>query len=254
MPLSFLRRGHGDPLLLIHGLFGSGENLGGISRHLSKSFDTYSIDLPNHGKSEHTSKTSLSLVTQTVAQFLVNHGVDKVSVVGHSLGGKVAMELALTRPQVVNKLVVMDMSPVAYPPHHNRVFEGLMAINVDALQSRADADEILESYVPEYPIRSFLLKNLVKNTNGGFSWRVNLPVLHEGYGDLLRENANARFDGPTLLLKGGASDYLHESHRENIMRRFPNVSMKIVQNTGHWLHAEKPELVSRLISNFLHAE
>ena len=170
---------------------------------------------------------------------------------GHSLGGKVAMELALSQPQLVNKLVVMDMSPVAYPPHHNKVFEGLLSINVNELKSRADADEALKAFVPEYPVRSFLLKNLVKSSTGGFTWRVNLPVLNNGYGDLLRENTSASFDGPTLLLKGGASDYLKESHRESIMGRFPNVSMKIVQNTGHWLHAEKPELVSKLIFNFL---
>ena len=163
MSLYFSRRGKGDPLLLIHGLFGSGENLGGIGRYLSQHFDTYSIDLPNHGKSNHSVETSLSLITEAVAEFLSAQDLSAVNVVGHSLGGKVAMELALTQPERIKKLVVMDMSPVAYPPHHNKVFEGLLAIDPKNIQSRADADDILKKHVPDFAVRSFLLKNLVRS-------------------------------------------------------------------------------------------
>jgi len=252
MSLHFSKRGSGEALVLIHGLFGSLENLGAIARLLANHFTVYSIDLPNHGKSSHTNSTGLQEIVMELIRWMDEQRLPAANVVGHSLGGKVAMELALFDPQRVGRMAVMDISPVHYNPHHNQVFEGLLAIDTATITRRGDADEILQAYVHELAVRSFLLKNLTKASDGQFQWRMNLPVIHRDYSQLIRGNAVDKiFYGDTLFLKGGASDYIKESHRETILQRFPNARLKIVDNSGHWLHAEKPEIVAKLISKFL---
>ncbi len=239
--------------MLIHGLFGSLENLGAIARLLSEHFTVYSVDLLNHGRSPQTNSVSLDIMVDAFFEWLNEQGLDQVHLVGHSLGGKVAMEFALTHPERVDKMVVMDIAPVHYDPHHNAVFQGLFAVNVNDIRSRSDAENAMKPFVPEDAVRSFLLKNLVRSSSGQFSWRMNLNALHEGYASLIRANAKEKaFPRDTLFVKGGASDYIQESHREEIMSRFPKAGLKVVANTGHWLHAEKPQLVARLIDNFLY--
>lgn len=254
MGLNFKKSGRGPSLVLIHGLFGSLENLGGIARLLQDQFTVYSVDLPNHGRSPHSNPSSLPLMSEQVAQWMATEGLHDVYILGHSLGGKVGMELALTHPALVRKLVVMDIAPIAYGAHHDDVFSGLLALEPETLASRKEADEKLAAYVPELPVRSFLLKNLNK-TPDGFQWRMNLPTLHRCYAQLIQANkADVVFDKPTLFLKGGNSPYIREEHREAILSRFPKTQLKVVANTGHWLHAEKPEIVAKLAEKFLSAE
>ncbi len=250
--LYFRQAGEGEPLLLIHGLFGSLENLGALARPLAETFRVYSLDLPNHGRSPQVETLSLASMTETLLAWLDEEKLGQVHLLGHSLGGKVAMELALRHPQRVKNLVVLDIAPVDYPPHHNEVFAGLLALDTAQLQSRSEADQLLKAHVPEIAVRSFLLKNLVKDPQGGFAWRMNLPVIHRDYPQLIAANRRgARFDGNTLFIKGGNSDYLQTEYREEILERFPKAAIKIVPDTGHWLHAEKPELVARLAKRFL---
>lgn len=189
---------------------------------------------------------------QAVVFWMETHNLHRAHMLGHSLGGKVAMELALRHPQRVSRLVVLDMSPVHYDAHHNQVFSGLLAVDLDTVQTRSAAEEVLASYVTSAPVRSFLLKNLIKTSSGKFAWRMNLKGLHRAYPQLICANAErCVYAAPTLFLKGGASDYIQERHRHEILSRFPSASLKIVANTGHWLHAEKPELVCKLIEKFL---
>jgi esterase len=247
--------GEGEPLVLIHGLFGSLENLGGIARLLAEDFAVHSLDLPNHGRSKHTSAMSLASMAADVLAWMDEQGLEQAHMLGHSLGGKVAMEVALTHPERVASLVVVDIAPVTYSPHHNDVFKGLLAVDPAQIESRAEADKALKPYVPELPVRSFLLKNLVKEPDGGFAWRMNLPVINQEYEQLIAANrADARYPGPTLFVKGGDSHYIQEKHREDIISRFPQAAVRIVPETGHWLHAEKPELVARLVKRFVAAE
>lgn len=251
MSLHFSQTGNGPPLLLIHGLFGSLENLGGIARLLSGHFSVYSIDLPNHGRSPHTGSLNLKALADAVAQWLDSRHLGKVHVVGHSLGGKVGMELALTEPSRVDKLVVIDIAPVQYPPHHDDVFAGLAAIEPETLASRSEADEILQRFVPEAAVRSFLLKNLVKREDG-YAWRMNLPALHRNYDEIVAANSEGtRFDGDVLFIKGGDSNYIQEKHRQAILSRFPSAKVRVIPATGHWLHAEKPALVANQIVRFI---
>lgn len=251
MPLHSKKQGQGPALVLLHGLFGSLENLAALARQLQNHFTVYSIDLPNHGRSSHYSSTDLDLMSNTVMEWMREHKIERAHLLGHSLGGKIAMQIALTKPELVEKLVVMDIAPSKYDPHHHSVFDGLHAVDINNLSSRSEADEAMKPHVPEMAVRSFLLKNITKATTGNFIWRMNLPVIHKYYAELIRENANAVFDGATFFVKGGASDYITEKSRADIEKRFPNASYKIVSNVGHWLHAEKPALVASLIEKFL---
>jgi esterase len=249
--LHFQVAGKGEPLVLLHGLFGSLENLGAIARLLSAQFKVYSVDLPNHGRSAHRTGAGLEYMAETVWQWMEQAGLGRAAIVGHSLGGKVAMEVALAHPDRVAGLVVIDIAPVAYPPRHQDIFAGLNAIEPTTLASRAEAETQLSAYVQDTAVRNFLLKNLVRRDNR-FTWRMDLEDLQREYPNLIDENrADAAFGAPVLFLKGGASDYIRADHHQAITRRFPAAQYKVIANAGHWLHAEKPELVATLIRKFL---
>lgn len=246
-------QGQGEPIILLHGLFGSMENLGALARPLADFYCVHSLDLPNHGRSPHTDTLDLASMAAAVEAWMDTQGIKKAAIIGHSLGGKTAMELALKRPDRITALAVIDIAPVYYPPHHNDVFEGLRQIDPASIQQRSEADALMLPFVPEIAVRSFLLKNLVKEETG-FSWRMNLPVISRDYPALIAGNSLGVFTGPVLFLKGGNSEYVTAAHKNEILSRFPQAQLKIVPDTGHWLHAEKPELVSGLILRFLRGE
>lgn len=247
-------QGSGPDLILVHGLFGSLENLGGLAKGLSEVFSVHSLDLPNHGRSPHRAQMDLPSLAQAVLEWMDAQGIARAHALGHSLGGKTLMELALRHPERVSRLVVLDIAPVHYTPHHLEVFKGLLAVEPDVLTSRAEAEALLLPHVPEIAVRSFLLKNLVREESG-FRWRLNLPVIHRDYPQLIAGNTPGLvFEAPVLFIKGGDSDYLLPEHKIEITTRFPQADLKIVTNTGHWLHAEKPELVTGLCRQFLQAE
>ena len=251
MLIDFSVRGEGDALVLVHGLFGSRENLGAIAKHLSEFYTVYSVDLPNHGRSKHVDDFDLSSMAEALKSWMDETNLSCAHYFGHSLGGKAAMELALSSPQYVDKLVVADIAPVKYGHRHEGVFGGLLDINLGELDSRVTADKVLAKKVPEKPVRSFLLKNLQRSSEGEFSWRMNLGAIHKHYAELIRANHLGLFDRPVLFLKAEDSDYIKAEHKAEIMSRFPAAELKVVSNTGHWLHAEKPELISRLVKRFL---
>ena len=252
MDLHWRVQGAGAPVVLVHGLFGSMENLGMLARALAEHFKVYSLDLPNHGRSPHVETMSLHSMAQDLRSWMDQQGLASAHFVGHSLGGKAVMELALEAPERCQKLAVIDIAPVAYGPHHTDVFAGLAAVDVSALTHRSQADVILQPYVPELAVRSFLLKNLSKGQQG-FSWRMNLPVIHRDYPALIAANrtTNTPFSGDVLFVKGGDSAYILEEHRQAITARFSNAKLRRVTGTGHWLHAEKPEHVAQLLVRFL---
>lgn len=240
------------PVVLIHGLFGSYENLGIIARSLSEQFHVINVDVRNHGRSGHSAQMNYSLMADDLAQTLDALGVNSAYLLGHSMGGKLAMRFAISYPDRVQKLILADIAPVAYQPRHHAIFTGLKSIDLATLSSRAEADKQLANHVTETGVRQFLLKSLVKDEAGKFSWRFNLDALWANYQTLIGDlGTEGSYTGPTLFIKGGDSDYILNEHRPVIAKHFPAAQAKIIQGTGHWLHAEKPAIFSRIVTEFL---
>jgi esterase len=238
-------------VILLHGLFGSLDNLTMLRRELEKDFQVLSIDLPDHGRSEFSTSFSFEHYAQHIALLMDELAIAQAHVVGHSLGGKIAMCLALTHPQKVSKLVLADIAPVAYPPRHQAVFAGLNAVDLANLQDRAEAKAQLALHIEEEGVRQFLLKSLYQQDNN-WHWRFNLAMLQRDYTLLCGAIESAHsFNKPVLFIKGGLSEYLLPQHKAHIDRLFPQAQAKIIQGTGHWLHAEKPVIFNRLVSDFL---
>jgi esterase len=238
-------------VVLIHGLFGSYENLGVIARSLSEQYLVVNVDVRNHGRSGHSADMNYRQMAGDLAQTLDELELTQVALLGHSMGGKLAMAFALLYPERVTKLILADIAPVAYPPRHNSIFAGLEAVDLALLTSRADADKQLAEYINEAGVRQFLLKSLVKD-NDSFYWRFNLAALKANYAALIGEPLmQGQYSGPVLFIKGGDSDYILPEHRPAILQLFPQAQAKIIQGTGHWLHAEKPAAFTKLVQDFL---
>ncbi|GLS25537.1 alpha/beta fold hydrolase [Marinibactrum halimedae] len=243
----------GEPLIMMHGLFGSLENLAGVGRLLVDDFRVISLDMRNHGRSPHDDTMTLSVLAEDVLKYMDEHRIEKAHLFGHSLGGKAMMEMALTYPDRVAKVVVGDIAPIAYlEPRHNNVFVGMESVPLSSIQSRGEADDVLKQHIQESAVRSFILKNLHKNDQGQFAWKPNIAGLKSNYSHIIGGNReDCTFDGDVLFIKGDQSDYILPEYREQVLQRFPNAQVKIIPNTGHWLHAEKPETFASLMKAFL---
>ncbi|MCS4307922.1 esterase [Rheinheimera pacifica] len=239
------------PVVLIHGLFGSYENLGVIERSLSDQYQVINVDVRNHGRSDHSAEMNYQLMAEDLAQTLDSLNVKKSAILGHSMGGKLAMAYAVTYPERVSKLILADIAPVGYPPRHNSIFTGLNSVDLTEIENRADADKQLAQHVKESGVRQFLLKSLVKDDDK-FEWRFNLNALYSNYTELIGKPIDSGvFSGPVLFIKGGDSDYILPEHKDAITKMFPAAQAKIIQGTGHWLHAEKPAAFTKLVKDFL---
>lgn len=245
--------GEGKPLVMLHGLFGSGDNLGGIARILAEEYRVILIDLRNHGRSPHTDSMTYPEMAQDVIETMDNLGIGQACLFGHSMGGKTAMQLALTFPERFLKLVVGDIAPVVYSRHHDKILAGTRAIGEQAVKSRDEAQTLFSEYFDDPDVLGFLMTNWRRDQNGGWAWRHNWQVIERDYAHISAAPEGQPFPHPTLFLKGANSDYITSEHREDILRLFPQATVRIIEGTGHWLHAEKPELVARAVSRFLAA-
>ncbi|MBW4935490.1 alpha/beta fold hydrolase [Marinobacter sp. F4206] len=254
--------GEGPPLILLHGLFGSLENLGGIARRLQGEWQIHALDQRNHGSSPHTDTMDYPAMAADVIAYMDRQGIGRASILGHSMGGKVAMQVALQAPERVEKLLVADIAPVSYKPRHDAVLDGLKSIDLTGVRSRQEADTLLADFVEMASTRQFLLKNLERvpkeeQTEGGpvFRWRLNVPVIDACYDNLARAPEGTRpFEGPVLFIKGEESAYIQEKHRDEIQRLFPAAELRIIKGTGHWLHAEKADSFAALCRRFLEGD
>ena len=242
----------GEPLIILHGLFGNQGNWGQHAKIFANTFRVYGMDHRNHVRSEWEDGMTYDVLANDVRETMRLHGIHSAHFIGHSMGGKTAMQFAMTWSNMVKKLVVVDIAPVAYEPHHNEIFEGLETLNLDLIDSRMDADEILSEYVAEKSIRDFLLANLMKDEEGNFYWRMNLDAIRKAYNDLIAAppSTNA-FAGETLFLKGEKSNYILKKHEKDITRRFPRAVITQVDGAGHWLHSEQPEVFQSTVYKFL---
>lgn len=251
---------HG-PLVILHGLFGNWENWGARIRQYANYSEVHAMDLRNHGESPHLNSMSYSEMADDVVRTLDHLEIDSCDLLGHSMGGKVAMRIASIHPGRIARLIVVDIAPKAYSPHHQSILDALCAIDTAELASRRDADEQLANVVDDPSTRAFLLKNLVRNTTSttdqnaskaGFSWQFNLYGIRNNYAQLTEApQLQTPYDGPTLFIKGAESDYLQDADREMVMQAFPKAKLKVIGGAGHWPHAEKPDIFDRIVGQFL---
>ena len=253
MKLHYQQQGAGTPLVILHGLFGTLENWGSQTKALAEHFKVIAVDLRNHGRSPHSDTMNYTAMVEDIIELLDDLGLDSVDVMGHSMGGKVAMQLALTYPERIQKLIIVDISPVTYSHHHKDVLKGLFSVDLQQLKSRSEADKQLSIYISEPGIRAFLLKNLYRDDNKQFQWRMNLPTLSKEYNKISEAPCGTPFSGTTLFIKGSESDYIQAEHRDSILTLFPQATYKLIQGAGHWPHAEKPAVFTKLLLNFLQA-
>ncbi len=253
MKLYARQQGAGEPLISLHGLFGSQENLGMINRSLAQSFCVHGLDVRNHGRSPHAEAMSYELMAADVLEYMDDHGLEKVHLLGHSMGGKIAMTLALMIPDRILSLVIVDIAPVTYQQRrHDAILKGLSSLDLNALKGRAEADLHMHNFVEEKDVRQFLLKNLYKTESGKFAWRVNLSSIVKHYDAIMiGQESDRSYSGKTLFIKGGDSDYIQPEHQEQVLKLFPNASVRVITGAGHWVHAQKPELVVRTIQRFM---
>ena len=252
MKLAYQETGEGEAIIILHGLFGSSDNWLSVAKELSENYKVYLLDLRNHGDSPHTEEFTYAAMAEDIAEFVQQHQIKDPIVVGHSMGGKTAMRFSVEHPELLKKLVVVDIAPRYYPPHHQTILAGLKAIDVENLKSRKEADTVLSEYINELGVRQFLLKNLGRSKGGGYEWKLNLPVIDEkieNIGEALGEDKH--FDKPTLFINGTTSNYIKKEDEEMIRKIFPNASIQPIEGAGHWVHAEKPEEFLSVLQSFI---
>jgi len=241
------------PLVIVHGLFGSARNWGVIAKRLSDTRQVIAVDMRNHGDSPWAPGHTYPDLAADLAEVIAAHG-DRADVLGHSMGGKAAMVLALTRPEVVGRLIVADIAPVAYGHTQAHLIAAMRGLDLPALSTRRQADAALSDTVEDPGIRAFLLQSLDLRADPP-AWRLNLDVLDEEMAHIIGwpEEIGGRFDGPTLFLTGAASDYVQPTHRDRIKALFPKARFAKIPGAGHWIHAEKPREFEAAVRTFLTA-
>jgi esterase len=253
MDLSFKKYGdQGQPLLILHGVFGMLDNWHSLSKKLSHHHVVYSIDLRNHGQSPHNSEMTYEVMASDVAKLIKKEKLDQVILLGHSMGGKVAMKFATMYPDALLSLIIADIAPKRYKPGHLKIFKALKAIDFRSIKSRKEANKALADCIPDHGLVYFLMKNLTRHKDGSYGLKMNLEAIENAYDEIIGE---ITFDWPlsmpTLFLKGGDSNYVTEEDEHEIEKWFSNVEFDEVDEAGHWLHADHPEMFLEKVKSFI---
>ncbi len=241
LELAGAESGTGRPVLVLHGLFGSATNWHAIARRLAERRHVFALDLRNHGASPWAERMDYPAMADDVAAFIAIRGLAPAGILGHSMGGKTGMVLALTQPSLVERLVVVDIAPVAHAPTNDVYVAAMKSLDLDRVTRRAEADTALRPHIPDDAIRQFLLQNLVA-TPAGMRWRVNLDAISAGMADLTgfpAFPAGATYSGQTLVVRGGESDYVRDRDLPGFRRLFPALRLATIAGAGHWVHAER---------------
>lgn len=252
MELFFREIGQGQPIVILHGLFGSSDNWLTLGKRFAEDFKVYLVDLRNHGNSFHDESFNYEVMAKDILNFMLKHNIQNTILLGHSMGGKVAMTVSQKHPQKVKMLIVADISPAAYPLRHDVIVEALAAIKLESITTRQDADEQLKEFIPEVGIRQFLLKNLHRKKEGGFEWKINLSVIEreiDNIGDAI--DPKVQYNKPTLFIEGGRSKYILDKDLPLMQTIFPHHKLITMPEAGHWLHAEQPDKFYEIVKDFI---
>lgn len=243
------------PVVILHGLFGSGDNWLTFARTLSDSRRVVLPDLPNHGDSPHTDGVSYPLTAQLIFSFLEENGLTPCVLTGHSMGGKVAMALALEHTAAVERLCLVDIAPVSDPARHSEILAAMSEVAEAGVRSRRDADVIMKQRVSSERERLFLQKSLTEGEDGIYRWKLNLPVIRDNYARMLdwpyKAEDGYRYEGPAWFIAGSRSKYVQPGHESSIKPLFPRARLVSVPDAGHWVHAEQPDAFAALFRRFL---
>jgi len=237
-------------IIIIHGLFGDKDNLKSLARELSENYYCILPDARNHGESFHSDTMTYAAMADDIINLADSLKLEQFYLVGHSMGGKLAMETCVKAPKRVEAAVFADISPAAYEGSHDSILDALSALDLSQVKSRSEADKQLAQSISEKGVRQFLLKNL-KKTDEGYEWRLNLEGLKQNYPNISAAVSKGQYQGPVLFIKGGNSNYLAEKHQQEVASRFSDASVKVIEGAGHWLHAEKPRIFNRLVIEFI---
>ena len=244
--------GKGAPLLILHGYFGMSDNWKSLGNKFGEDFQIHLIDQRNHGRSFHAGNFDYDLLVEDIVQYIKHHQLEKVIVLGHSMGGKAAMLFAVKYPTLVAKLIIVDIAPRYYQPHHTDILKALNSVDFLIHNTRKLVDQKIAELIPDIGVRSFLLKNVYWKEKGLLAYRFNLQSLTENNSEVGKALPSfTTFDGETLFLAGGNSGYITESEVPMIKAHFPKATIKTIANVGHWLHAEKPKAFYELVMRFL---
>lgn len=245
--------GEGIPFVILHGFLGMSDNWRTLGNRFSEAgYQMHLVDQRNHGRSFHSDDFSYDLMVQDLKEYCEENGLDEIVLLGHSMGGKTAMQFAVEHPDSVSKLIVADIAPKAYPPHHQDILKALSSLDFSQIKSRGEAEEVLAAYIKEKGIRLFLLKNLYRKSQTEFGLRINLPVLSEKMDEIGRSLPEGTvFEKDTLFLSGGNSGYIEVMDELLIRNHFPKAQIKTIANAGHWLHAEQPDVFFEYCMDFL---
>lgn len=252
MDLNYKSFGEGYPIIILHGLFGTLDNWQTIAKKLATTNLVYIIDQRNHGRSPHDEEFNYSVMAEDLQAFMESQWIYEAHIIGHSMGGKTAMQFALNYPDMVNKLVVVDIAPKNYEGGHQAIFDALFSLDLNEIKNRKEADKQLEAKIEDFGVRQFLLKNLTRSKSGGYEWKMNLSVIHQNYAAILSTiESEDTFDNPTLFIRGGQSDYILDKDLESIHNLFPLAQLETVAKAGHWVHAAEPIVLLDLVKTFL---
>ncbi|HWY10824.1 MAG TPA: alpha/beta fold hydrolase [Bacteroidia bacterium] len=243
MKLAFREYGSGQPLIILHGLFGQSDNWNTLAKRFGeKSFHVFTLDLRNHGLSPHSNEWNYKVMADDVKEFIQEHQLKDPIILGHSMGGKVGMFFELQNPGIAKKLIVADIAPRAYASHHDVVLKALSAVDFNKIKTRKEAEVVLNEFIPDFGTKQFLLKNIYWKdaANTQMDWRFNLKVIDKEYSNISAEVPDSKSNIETLFIRGERSNYICESDPADIKKHFPNYRLVTIKDSGHWIHAEKP--------------
>jgi pimeloyl-ACP methyl ester carboxylesterase len=250
MKLNYREQGEGQPMVILHGLFGSSDNWQTHAKKLAEYYRVILVDQRNHGHSDWSDDFSYELMSEDLLELFQDLDLKKAILIGHSMGGKTAIRFAQTHENLLEKLIVVDIGVKQYPMHHQEILKGLHAINLDIVNTRSEAETILSKTIESVGVRQFLLKNLYWKDKNVLAWRMNIPVLEKEMAAILSELSKKEVYLPTLFIRGALSNYILDEDIEDLENQFPDLIVKTINNAGHWVHAEAPQEFIETILEF----
>jgi len=254
MKLAYREFGTGQPLIILHGLFGQSDNWNTLAKRFSENgFRVFTIDQRNHGLSPHDAVWDYKVMAMDLKEFIETHQLQDVILLGHSMGGKTVMFFEQMYPHLAHKLIVADIAPRAYEPHHDAVLKALNAVDFSEINTRKEAEAILSEYISDFGTKQFLLKNIYwrEDESKQMAWRFNLKVITAKYDNIGVNVPDFKSNTPTLFVRGEKSNYISNEDEKDIASRFSNFQLKTIANSGHWVHAEQPEAFFNSVIEFI---